>query len=142
MDKEKIKEYRRKYYQEHKEELKVRRREYYQKHKEILKARSRKWHAEHKDYCLKKNREWRRKNPERAATIQKCWREKNPDYYREYMRKRKAATEPLIFNFFDNGFEGDVESFVAFLRENGTPEQHIKWFRTDVKKIMGTNKHR
>lgn len=94
------------------------------------------WYLEHKAHCAKQNREWCRNNPKKVSAIQKRWRDKNPNYYKNYMRRRKAATEPLIFQFLDNGSDGDVGSFVSYLREVGTPEQHIRWFQVDVKKII------
>ena len=93
---------------------------------------------QNKDHYYQKYREWCRDNPVQAAAIQERWRDAHPHYYRDYMRLRKATTEPLIFSFLDNGFsgDGDVEGYVSYLRAKGIPEQHIGWFKTDVKNIF------
>ena len=92
----------------------------------------------HKDYHYQKYREWCRDNPKAAATIQKRWRDNNPHYYRDYMRKRKAVTKPLISLFLDDGFDGggDVDGFISYLRSIGIPEQRLQWFKTDVQKYL------
>lgn len=93
-------------------------------------------YEQHKEYHYQKYREWCKDNPKAAATIQKRWRDANPHYYRDYMRKRKAVTEPLIFEFLDNGFSDDVEGYIAYLRSRGVPEKCINWFRVDVQKHL------
>jgi len=94
----------------------------------------------YKDYHYQKYLEWCRDNPEGWAKIQKRWRDANPHYYRDYMRKRKAVTEPLIFEFMDNGFDNDIDSYVTYLRNNGVPEKHINWLKVDIKKHLGERK--
>ena len=94
------------------------------------------YYEQHKDYHYQKFRAWCKDNPVQAAAIQKRWRDAHPHYYRDYMRKRKAATEPLIFQFVDNGFSGDVKGYITYLRSRGVSEQHIGWFKTDVKKHL------
>ena len=103
------------------EELKEYRHGYYIQHKD-----------QHYQYYLK----WCSENPVQAAAIRERWDDAHPHYYRNYMRKRKVVTEPLIFQFLDNGFDGDVEGYVSYLRAKGTPEQHIGWFKTDVQKHL------
>ena len=93
-------------------------------------------YEQHKDYHYQKYREWCRANPKELAIIQKRWRDKHPLYYRDYMRKRKAATEPLIFEFLDNGFGSDIDGYISYLQNRGIPEQHIKWFKVDVQKHL------
>lgn len=91
-----------------------------------------------KDYHHQKYRDWCKDNPERAKAIQKRWRDAHPHYYRDYIRKRKAVTEPLIFEFLDNGnFDSDIDDFIVYLRDKAIPGQHIKWFKVDVQKIIG-----
>ena len=94
------------------------------------------YYEQHKDYHYQKYRDWCKDNPVQAAAIQKRWRDTNLHYYRDYMRKRKAVTEPLIFTFIDNGFSGDVEGYIAHLRDSGVSEKHIRWFRKDVEKHL------
>ena len=103
---------------------------------EQAKAYRHEYYEQHKDYHYKKFRDWCKDNPERAATIQKRWRDRNPHYYRDYMRKRKAVTEPLIFQFLDNGFSGNIDGFTTHLRDRGIPEKHIRWFIKDIRKYL------
>ena len=94
------------------------------------------YYVQHKEYHYKKYRDWCIDNPKSAAVIQKRWRDANPHYYRDYMRKRKAAAEPLIFDFFDNNFNDDVDGFILHLQQEGIPEKHIRWFKVDVQKHL------
>ena len=103
---------------------------------EQLKKYRHEYYEQHKDYHYQKFCEWCKDNPEEIKATQKRWRDKHPHYYRDYMRKRKAATEPLVFEFLDNGFSGDVNGFITYLRNRGVSEKHINWFKTDVKKHL------
>lgn len=103
---------------------------------EQLKKYRHEYYMQHKDHYYQKYLDWCNENPERAKTIQKRWRDAHPYYYRDYMRKRNAVTELLIFEFLDNGFEKDIDDYIFHLRNRGIPEQHINWFRTDVKKHL------
>ena len=106
------------------------------KTREQLKEYRHGYYAEHKDYHHQKYRDWCKNNPVQATAIQKRWRDRNPHYYRDYMRKRKAITEPLIFQFLDNGFDSDIDGYIFYLRSRGIPEKHIRWFKVDVQKHL------
>ena len=93
-------------------------------------------YIQHKDKHYQYYLKWCSENSVQAAKIQERWRDAHPHYYRDYMRKRKVITEPLIFQFLDNGFDGDAEGYVSYLRAKSIPEQHIGWFKTDVKKHL------
>ena len=80
--------------------------------------------------------EWRKANPKQAKFISDRWLATRPHYQRDYQRKRKAIVEPLIFEFLDNGLDGDVDGFIVYLRDKGVPEQHVKWFLKDVQKHL------
>lgn len=85
--------------------------------------------------------EWRKANPEQAKFISDRWLATRPHYQRDYQRKRKAIVEPLIFDFMDNGFDGDVDGFVDYLQSEGVPEQHIRYFKKDVEKYLPKEKN-
>jgi len=106
---------------------------------EELKKYKTDYYRQHKDHCDKLTTEWRKSNPLRAKGISDRWLAKRPHYQRDYRRKRNAAVEPLIFQFLDNGFAGDVDGYIAYLREQGIPEQHIHWFKVDVQKHLGVS---
>ncbi|MCK4348794.1 MAG: hypothetical protein KAW47_09280 [Thermoplasmatales archaeon] len=103
------------------EELKEYRHEYYIQHKD-----------QHYQYYLK----WCGENSVQAAANRERWDDAHPHYYRDYMRKRKAVTEPLIFGFLDN-CSGDMDGFIIYLRTQDVPEQHLKWFKVDIQKYLG-----
>lgn len=103
---------------------------------EQLKEYKTEYYQQHKDRNLQQYLKWCKDNPKSAKAIQDRWLAKNPHYSRDYQRKRKMATDPLIFQFLDNGFSGDIEGYVTYLRNRGVPEQHIKWFKVDVKKHL------
>lgn len=103
---------------------------------EQLKEYQHEYYIQHKDSIYQSYLKWRSDNPKKASVIQQRWRDAHPHYYRDYMRKRKAVTEPLIFQFLDNGFDDDIDGFIPHLRNNGIPEKHINWFKTDVKKYL------
>ncbi|GAH25108.1 unnamed protein product [marine sediment metagenome] len=94
------------------------------------------YYIQHKDYHYQKYRDWCNENQEGAAAIQKRWRDAHPHYYRDYMRKRKATTELLIFEFLDNGFGSHIDGYMIYLRNRGVPEKHINWFKVDVQKHL------
>jgi len=95
------------------------------------------YYTQHKDHHYQQYLKWCKDNPKKAKAIQDRWLAKNPHYQRDHQRKRKVVTEPLIFQFLDNGFNGDVDGFISYLQSKGVPEQHIKWFTVDVKKHLG-----
>ena len=93
------------------------------------------YYMQHKARYYQQFRDWCKANPKRAKDIRDAWLAKNPHYQRDYQRKRKAVTEPLIFRFLDNG--SNIEGYMSFLRNQGISEQHIKWFKKDVQKYLG-----
>lgn len=103
---------------------------------EQIKAYRHEYYEQHKEYHYQKYCDWCIDNPKGAAAIQKRWRTANPYYYRDYMRNRKAVTEPLIFEFLDNGFESDTDEYILYLRSRGISEKHIRWFQKDVQKHL------
>ena len=76
-------------------------------------------------------------NPKRISAIRKQWRDEHPLYFRDYKRGRIMVTDPLIFQFMDNGFDNNVDEFVIYLRSQNVSEQHISWFKKDVQKFIG-----
>ena len=103
---------------------------------EQLKEYRHEYYMQHKDIYYQQFRDWCKANPKRVTKIRKRWLAKNPHYQRNYQRNRKATVEPLIFQFLDNGFDGDVCGFITYLRSKGVSEKHINWFRVDVKKHL------
>jgi hypothetical protein len=101
-----------------------------------LKEYKRTYYLQHKAHYNQLIRKWRKDNPIQAKVIADRWLAKRPHYQRDYRRKRKAITEPLIFEFLDNSFSGDVNGFIAYLRSTGIPEQHIRYFKVDVQKHL------
>ena len=91
-----------------------------------------KYYQQHKDRMDQQHDNWRKTNPKQVKVILDRWLAKTPHYSRDDKRKRTAVTEPLIFQFLDNGF--DLNDFISCLQSDGIPEQHIRWFKTDVQK--------
>ena len=103
---------------------------------EQLKEYRHDYYIQHKEQQYQNYLNWRNEKPEEAKEIQKRWRATHPHYYRDYMRKREGITEPLIFQFLDNGFGRDIDSYITYLQNRGVPEKHIRWFKVDVKKHL------
>lgn len=108
---------------------------------EQLKEYKRWYYQQHKVHYNQLVADWRKDNPIRAKAIADRWLTKHPHYQRNYQRKRKAATEPLIFEFLDNGFGSDIsdksiDGYISYLRTRGVPEQHVNWFLKDVQKYL------
>lgn len=103
---------------------------------EELKAYRRQYYLDHKAVYQRKYREWCKANPEMVAVSNQRWRNKNPHYYRDYMRRRITVSDRLIFQFLDGGVEGDIKGYVSYLQEQGVPEQHIGWFKTDLETCL------
>jgi hypothetical protein len=66
-----LKEYRRKYYQEHKEEIKARARKDYHEHKESRKAQRKLWYNEHREESIAKASIRNKNNPNRTKIVRK-----------------------------------------------------------------------
>ena len=92
------------------------------------------YYLSHIVYYRAKNKKYAAENPKKMAEYNKQFHIRHPHYERDLKRRRKAATEPLIFQFLDNGFSGDIEGYITYLRSRGIPKQHIKWFKADMQK--------
>ena len=106
------------------------------KNHEELKEYHHEYYMQHKDHYYQQFRDWCKANPKRVKVIRDKWLAKKPHYQRDYQRIRKAAVEPLIFPFLDNGFGSDMDGYVLYLRNRDIPEKHIRWFKVDVKKYL------
>lgn len=106
---------------------------------EEIKQYQQDYYAAHKDRFIETHTNWVKANPKRYVDGQRSWRKKNSHYPRDYARARKEIVEPLIFQFLDNGFDGDVEGFSNYLRTQIFSEQHIRWFEKDVQQFMGVD---
>lgn len=103
---------------------------------EQLKEYKKLYYQQHKDHYNQLVAEWRKANPIQAKAIADRWHAKRPHYQRDYVRKRKAITEPLIFQFLDNGFGNNLDAFILYLRSRGVSEKYIKWFKVDCEKMI------
>lgn len=74
------KEYKRKYYQEHKEQVKGYVKKYYQKHKEEIKKQKQKYFQENKEKIAKYYREYYQENKEKE-------RKRNRKKYKKYINR-------------------------------------------------------
>lgn len=104
---------------------------------EELKAYQHQYYINHKGLYYRSNREWCKNHPKNVAAAQQRWHKRNPAYYRDYIRKRVAITDPLIFQFLDGGFDNNIEGYIEYLHSQKTPEQYIGWFQKDIQKYMG-----
>ena len=101
-----------------------------------LKEYRQQYYQNHIVYFRAKNKKYATENPEKMEGYTKQFHINHPHYERDLKRKRKAITEPLIFQFLDNGFGSDISGYISYLRSRGIPEQHIKWFKVDVRKHL------
>ena len=102
---------------------------------EHQKEYKREYYKQHRDRYNQQRLKWCRNNPNSAKAITDRWFATRPHYQRDYQRKRKAAAEPLIFEFVDC-FGGDMGGFITYLRNRGVSEQHVNWFKVDVRKYL------
>ena len=103
---------------------------------EELKEYKKAYYQQHKGHYKQLTAEWRKANPIQAKAITDRWLATRPHYQRDYQRKRKAITEPLIFFFLDNSASRDIDGYITYLRGRGIPEQHVNWFKADIKKHL------
>lgn len=83
------KEYRRKYYQDHKEyrdKIREAGKKYYQDHKEEQREYNRKWKEEHKEECRLHQKRYYEKNKDEIKEKWKEYNEKNKEKMKEYKR--------------------------------------------------------
>jgi len=55
-NKDKVRKYNQRYYQEHQEELRQRAREYGESHKDEIREKNRRWYQENREHCLERHR--------------------------------------------------------------------------------------
>lgn len=103
---------------------------------EQLKEYKREYYKQHRDKYNQQYLKWCKDNPKKAKAIRDRWLTNNPHYSRDYLRKRRAVTESLIFRFLDNGIGSDIDGYISYLRNRGVSERDIGWFRKDVQKYM------
>lgn len=73
--KEKMKEYKREYYQKNKEKWRdINRSDYYAKNKEKIKQKTKEYYEKNKEKVNEKSKEWRENNKERCKELGKNWR--------------------------------------------------------------------
>ena len=108
---------------------------------EQVKEYHKRYYEQHKDVMNQQHDTWRKANPERVKEILYRWLTKTPHYSRDYKRKRTAITDQLIFQFLDNGFRDKINDFISCLQRKGIPAQHIKYFKKDVKKYLPKEKN-
>ena len=106
-------------------------------HADEVKVHKRKYYLAHKAVFREHHRKWSKANPTKIKAKAERWHKKYPHYSRDYKRGRIKITDPLIFQFMDNGFDNDVDGFVGYLRSQNVSEQHISWFEKDVQKFIG-----
>ena len=94
------------------------------------------YYLNHLEYYQVKNKKYAVDNPEKMEEHAKQFHIRHPHYERDLSRKRKAVTEPLIFQFLDNGFSSEIGGYVSYLRAKGVLEKHIRWFMVDVQKHL------
>ena len=98
MTKEEMKEYQKRYYQEHKEALKARKKQWYQNNKDIRDKKHREYEETHKEQVSKKRREWAENNKDRIAERSKRYYQKNKEAItkrqKEYRSKYKTIRIP------------------------------------------------
>lgn len=107
---------------------------------EQLKEYKTEYYKQHKDRYMQLVAEWRKANPIQSKAIADRWLVKHPHYQREYRRNRKAATEPLIFQFLNEGDGRNIEDYIEYLKDQSISEQHIRWFRKDFQNILKAQK--
>ena len=148
MNKKEKKAYMHKYYLKHKEERHLEYVAWCKRHPKQNRAErgkesktpaqirkyGREYYAANKKRYSELHCRWCAENPKQYADGQQAWRDRNPHYSRNYVRKRLAVVDPLIFQFLDSGgLGGDTAEYITYLRSQGVPERHIKWFETDLK---------
>ena len=84
----------------------------------------------------KSNKKFVKANPEIVKKHAKKFHAEHPHYERDVRRARVATVEPLIFQFVEGSVGGDMDDYVEYLRDQGTPEQHIRWFKVDVHRYI------
>jgi len=117
-DKEKQKEYQKKWYAEHRDEVLSRQKQYKEEHKDEISARYKKWYAEHRDeklaYCKKwhethrdERKKYREQNKDRYRQWIKAWEKNHREQRREIRRKSNSKRErDLGFIPLNEPFEG------------------------------------
>lgn len=103
---------------------------------EQLREYRQEYYLNHIAYYRAKNKKYAADNPKKMEEYVKRFHIRHPHYERDLRRRRNAITEPLVFQFLDNSFSGDIDSFITHLRNRGISEQHLKWFKVDVKKHL------
>jgi len=92
MNKDKEREYHRKYNLTHKKERQEYRKSYYQAHKEEIKNRVKQYSLEHKEDIREYRKRWRKEHSEEMRMYAKKYRQDNLERLRQYDKKRRQES--------------------------------------------------
>lgn len=92
-NKERIREYNKRYREEHKEKIRQQEKEYKLEHKEHIREVRKKWNEKNKEHRAEKKREWVEKNAEHVKAYAEEW-EKNNKEKRRRINSRSKTNHP------------------------------------------------
>ena len=104
-----------------KDRLKQYHKEYYQKNKEILKAKATQWRKDNKQKHSEYRKKYYQANKDKIKATQKKYNEKNKEkirqYQKEYLCKKRQSKEKLIEELYQK--IADLQYENKMLKENG-----------------------
>ena len=150
-DKDKIKEYSKKYYNANAEELRRKTREYHYANREERIQKTKEWKIKNKDKVInyrinnkeksreyrrrnrekdieadnKRSNEWRKKNYDKVSIYMKKWASENKDKYKKYNHKRRASKKANGGFYTDAEWEECLEFFNYKCAYSGKPMERI-----------------
>jgi hypothetical protein len=90
------KEYKKKYYQEHKTKIKKQHKKYYQEHKEQVATRNKKYYQEHKDNMNKKSHEYHKEHKKEEKEYHKKYRQENHEHIVAHSKNYRQENKEKI----------------------------------------------
>lgn len=140
-NKDKKKEYDRRYREKHDVELKAKKKEYYDKNAEAIRDKSRKWHHENKERANAYSREYRKSNPDQVREVIARWHENNEDYVKERAAKWREKNRESMRTYMKKYYRANAEKWEGSSRRRRALKEsqpHEPYTREEVVALHGS----
>lgn len=140
-NKDKKKEYDRRYREKHDAELKARKKEYYDKNADYIREKSRKWHHENREQANAYSKAYRVKNPDRVREAIVKWHEENREYVKETSAQRREKDRDKMRSYMREYYRENSDKWEGLSRKRRAlkaSQPHEPYAKEQVALLHGT----
>lgn len=127
-DKDKEKEYLRKYYQTHKDSIKRKSKEYYQNNKDYIDEKAKEYQRQNKDSVKKRAADYYQRNKDQCKEWSRNWYEKNKERHNEYNKRNHMIANnksKLTAHNYNRTWTSEEKEMLLILKAEGIPSSQI-----------------